>query len=395
MTEQKKASAAIALALLILSTSGLLLVDLANANPVATIGYPQISINRDGSITPPTAPINHTGNIYTLTEDLLEQTVVIGRDDIVFDGAGHIINVPKKAGSGLSVYATVGLRLSPDENAEGVTYRKNVTIRNVTVLGSIEIYCGDNCRIEKVNANIWIEGSSNTIKDSACGLLGLSNNAQSNLITKNNINELFIGRDCYSTKFYLNSFNLTKYPLILTSISWDNGAQGNFWSNYTLKYPDASEIGNTGIGDTPYIIERDEYSTKEYPDVKNVDNYPLMYPWGAPQVTLFNIGNLTSSEPFSLNFSINKPTVWTGYSLDGQGNVTVSGNVTLEELPSGLHNVTVCAKDVFGYVGVSETIFFTIVEPEPFPTALVATASATSAAVIGAGLLVYFKKRKH
>jgi hypothetical protein len=34
-------------------------------------------------------------------------------------------------------------------------------------------------------------------------------------------------------------------------------------------------------------------------------------------------------------------------------------------------------------------------EPEPFPTLLVATASGASAAIIGIGLLVYFKKRKH
>jgi LPXTG-motif cell wall-anchored protein len=32
---------------------------------------------------------------------------------------------------------------------------------------------------------------------------------------------------------------------------------------------------------------------------------------------------------------------------------------------------------------------------ETFPTALVATASGISAAVVGLGLLVYFKKRKH
>jgi hypothetical protein len=333
---------------------------------------------------------------------------VIGRNDIVFDGAGHIIDVPKKAGSGLSVYATVGLRLSPDENAEGVTYRKNVTIRNVTVLGSIEIYCGDNCRIEKVNAkNIWIEGSSNTIKDSTCGL-GLSNNVWNNLITKNNINDLWIGRDCHhSNKFYLNNFNLTSYPGVFSEVSWDNGTYGNFWSNYTTKYPNAKEVGNSGIGNTPYTIEKECYiSGWERHEGINatfvgigyiplVDRFPLMYPWGAPQVTLFNIGNLTSSEPFALNFSINKPIVWTGYSLDGQGNVTVSENVTLGKLSSGLHNVTVYAKDVFGYVGVSETIFFTIVESEPFPTALVATASVLSVAIIGIILLVYLRKRKH
>jgi N-acetylneuraminic acid mutarotase len=34
-------------------------------------------------------------------------------------------------------------------------------------------------------------------------------------------------------------------------------------------------------------------------------------------------------------------------------------------------------------------------EPEPFPTALVIAASGASIAIIGVGLLVYFKKRKH
>jgi len=43
---------------------------------------------------------------------------------------------------------------------------------------------------------------------------------------------------------------------------------GNYWSDYLAKYPNASEVGNTGIGDTPYVIDED-----------NVDHYPLMYPY--------------------------------------------------------------------------------------------------------------------
>jgi hypothetical protein len=85
-----------------------------------------------------------------------------------------------------------------------------------------------------------------------------------------------------------------------------------------------------------------------------------------------------------------------GYSLDGQDNVTVTGNTTITGLTSGLHNVTVCARDEFGNTGASGTIYFTIAkEPEPFPTTLVATASAASVAIIGIGLLVYFRKRNH
>jgi hypothetical protein len=93
-----------------------------------------------------------------------------------------------------------------------------------------------------------------------------------------------------------------------------------------------------------------------------------------------------------LNFTVDKQAVWIGYSLDGQENVTITGNTTLSGLSSGLHNVTVYAKDEFENAGVSETIFFSI--SEPFPTALVITASVASVAVVAVGVWVYFKKHK-
>jgi hypothetical protein len=102
--------------------------------------------------------------------------------------------------------------------------------------------------------------------------------------------------------------------------------------------------------------------------------------------------NYTSSN-VALNFTSNKGAEWMGYSLDGNENVTVTGNATLTGLSSGLHNVTVYAKDEFGNTGASATVIFTVAE-EPFPVVPVATASVASVALIGVGLLVYFKKRK-
>lgn len=80
--------------------------------------------------------------------------------------------------------------------------------------------------------------------------------------------------------------------------------------------------------------------------------------------------------------------------MDGQENVNAAGNVTLTGLSSGEHNVIVYAIDEAGNIGTSETVYFIVDAPVPFPT-LVIIASGASLAVVGLGLLVYFKKRKH
>jgi hypothetical protein len=45
-----------------------------------------------------------------------------------------------------------------------------------------------------------------------------------------------------------------------------------------------------------------------------------------------------------------------------------------------------------GNIGSSETVYFTVDVPESFP---VVPVIAVVAVVVGAGLMVYFKKRKH
>jgi hypothetical protein len=114
----------------------------------------------------------------------------------------------------------------------------------------------------------------------------------------------------------------------------------------------------------------------------------------APNISLLSPENkVYNMSDLSLNFTVNDPLSQVSYSLDGQTNVTIIGNITLESLPYGEHNVTVYATDNVGNIG-SKTVFFTIMEPsKPFPTTLV-VASAIIVAVFGIGLLVYFKKRK-
>jgi hypothetical protein len=83
------------------------------------------------------------------------------------------------------------------------------------------------------------------------------------------------------------------------------------------------------------------------------------------------------------------------FSLDGQANVTITGNTTLTALTYGSHNITLYIDDPFGNTRPSETIYFSVEkEPEPFPTTLV-IASVASVTLVVIGLLVYFKKRNH
>jgi N-acetylneuraminic acid mutarotase len=124
-----------------------------------------------------------------------------------------------------------------------------------------------------------------------------------------------------------------------------------------------------------------------------VEQYaPFGYGTVPPAVRITSPDNevMYASSDVSLNFSLNKPVAWLGYSLDSQDNITITGDTTIAGLTSGLHNVTVYAKDPFGNEGVSETISFSI--EEAFPATLV-IASVIIVAVVAISLLIYFKKR--
>jgi hypothetical protein len=108
-----------------------------------------------------------------------------------------------------------------------------------------------------------------------------------------------------------------------------------------------------------------------------------------PKISVLSPANETyDNSSVNLVYAVDKPVNWICYSIDGKLNETITGNATLTELSSGLHSMTVYAQDVFGNIGASETIYFTIIEP--FPTLIVVSVTVD---VVSIGLLVYFKKR--
>jgi len=181
------------------------------------------------------------------------------------------------------------------------------------------------------------------------------------------------------------------YPTVVNQV-YD--PKTDTWATATTMPTTRSDFGVAVVNAILYIIGGYlRGSPNVTPTAVNEQYIPIGYST-PPEIKIVSPINQTyngSSVP--LVFTLNKPVNWTGYSLDGQENVTVTGNTTLSELSNGLHNITVYAKDSFENTGASETITFSV--DVPFPVVPVAAASGAAVAVIGVGLLVYFKKRSH
>ena len=112
-----------------------------------------------------------------------------------------------------------------------------------------------------------------------------------------------------------------------------------------------------------------------------------------PKITVLSPENkVYDAADVPLEFIVDDLASQLSYVLDGQESVAIDGNITLSGLSNGEHNITVYAQDMAGNVGASETIRLSV--ELPFPTTLV-VASVITVAVVGIGLAVYFKKRKH
>jgi hypothetical protein len=120
-----------------------------------------------------------------------------------------------------------------------------------------------------------------------------------------------------------------------------------------------------------------------------------------PELVIFSPQFLHYNQSFvPLNLSVSETTSEMQYSLDGQANVTVTGNfienTTLTDLSNGIHNVTIYATDFAGNTS-NQTVNFTVAKPaEPFPTLTVAVSGVIAViAVIIASSLLYRRHQKN
>jgi len=173
-------------------------------------------------------------------------------------------------------------------NSEGiilaVNSTHNVVSENVLTHNNqainIRAYANNNTVSENIITSNWYSGvylsltNGNTITRNNItqhlvgiylyGFLSTRNNISGNTIANNGEGaHVFQSSD---NIFYHNNFiSNTKQVYFDVSLVnlWDNGAEGNYWSDY-----DGKDTEGNGIGDTPYVI-----------DAKNQDNYPLMSLW--------------------------------------------------------------------------------------------------------------------
>jgi N-acetylneuraminic acid mutarotase len=176
--------------------------------------------------------------------------------------------------------------------------------------------------------------------------------------------------------------------------------EADAWTIATPMPTDRMDFGVAVVNDILYAIGGYYTESREAwlhglvtPVAVNEQYIPIGYST-PPEINIVSPVNQTyNGSSVSLVFTVNKPINWAGYSLDGKDNVTITGNITISGLTNGVHNITVYAKDEFENTGASETISFSV--EVPFPAVPVAAASAATIAVVGVGLLVYFRKRKH
>jgi parallel beta-helix repeat protein len=168
----------------------------------------------------------------------------------------------------------------------------------ILVSSSSNNYISDNYVANNTNGTVIVESSNNHISSNIITEnfegISLLRSSDSNVFFGNSVvNNSFgirfilrpgdpLGSD---NEFYHNSLaNNTQQVELPTSSgsinSWDDGypSGGNYWSDYETRYPDASKIDDSGIWDTPYVI-----------NVNNQDNYPLMHPWSSPTTYMLTI----------------------------------------------------------------------------------------------------------
>ena len=258
--------------------------------PVKAQYQSSITINADGSVIPSTAPIQQSGNVYTLTSDEVTNIegvcITVQRSNMILDGNGHSLSSTTLTdnGDGLLLSSVtnvtlknfiitdcvVGIEL---DNTSNVTVTNNTITQAYVNHPSILPTCAigfDGGYSNIITGNIIVNNMVGIDLDETSNNLIVENNITNSSTDAFNVDESS-NNSIYHNNFINNTGQMEDLQVgtgVPSVNIWDNGypSGGNYWSDYQSKYPNASQIDSSGIGNTPYII-----------DENNIDHYPLIY----------------------------------------------------------------------------------------------------------------------
>jgi hypothetical protein len=264
-----------------------------------------IEILPDGSITPPSAPIYRSGDIYQLTDNITYEAIIVERNNIVLDGRSFTVQGNGVGNNQAAIYMActgvtvknfrlqewqVGILGVYDNNRivgndftyvnyEIAVYANNYEITQnyldyVRIVGSnIHVY-GNEIQAPDYGSAFWLTNSTNIV-------------IEGNIVKFTDRSTSFISASGGNLSVYHNNFvNADKlqfsqgefYLFDMSGLNnfepWDNGypVGGNYWSDYTARYSNASEIGDSGIWNTSYALAA-------YFNAPLVDRYPIQNPF--------------------------------------------------------------------------------------------------------------------
>jgi parallel beta-helix repeat protein len=180
-----------------------------NIQPVRATGT--VYIRADGSIDPPTAPIQRNGDYYTLTGNITSDGdgITVQKNDVTVDGAGYTV---QGTGSGTGI---------------DLTGRSNVTIKNTEIKTFydgvvLDSSSGNSVSGNNITANnyvgVYLSSSS-------------SNSVSGNNITANDENGVFLSYSSDNNSVSGNNIANNGYGVWLLSSSDNNSVSGNNIAN--------------------------------------------------------------------------------------------------------------------------------------------------------------------
>ncbi|NLF88164.1 hypothetical protein GX563_05000 [Candidatus Bathyarchaeota archaeon] len=251
-----------------------------------------IFIRPDGSVSPASAPLQHSGDTYTLIANLYDP-ILVQRSNITIDGAGY------------SLIGPLNENQKQTEQILGIGPNATITIPYIIGLDFDDTVSGvtvQNLNINWFSIGVYIRTTNNTltgnaVKDNIVGVLlsGSANNISMNYISDNR-QGLFFGFeqvngssfnipadiDVSRNSFLFNEMQLSGcvcevYNFTEARHTWDHDGRGNYWSDYN-----GTDSNGDGIGDTAYIIDPlnyDRYPLIESPARQPTPNQPFPTEW--------------------------------------------------------------------------------------------------------------------